>query len=239
MSYLFISPLLWTLDLYSPWWRFIHSNVFFVCFPLPFISHPAHLSSRLSDTGETGCRDCSKTVKKVAQEAGEIQLLLWMRQKGWRKAVTLSLLGQVTRVTGLSCMSEAPVFNHRGARLLLFPPSPHRLSQMNWPICQLPVQPAAESANKWASKDLPAGPSVITKVTLWDMWGSSLNPLYMLATVWRLTVKNYLNMRQTVQDVTYLLWCAALICCNAFNDHLKWLHEFVKSPNVKYNGNEK
>lgn len=34
--------------------------------------------------------------------------------------------------------------------------------QISQPICQLPVQTAAESANEWVSEDLPTGLSVIT-----------------------------------------------------------------------------
>lgn len=55
--------------------------------------------------------------------------------------------------------------------------------QIIQPICQLPVQLAAESANKWVSEDLPAGPSVITQVSLPDLqpphsWGISTNLQY-------------------------------------------------------------
>lgn len=51
-------------------------------------------------------------------------------------------------------MSGAPLFNHRGDTLLLFLQLPHRLPQINQPICQLPVQ----LANEWVPEDLPAGP---------------------------------------------------------------------------------
>lgn len=107
------------------------------------------------------------------EETGELKLQSRMKQRrrgvgGGGKAITLSLLGQVARVTGLSCMSGAPVFNHRGDALLLFLPLPHHLPQICRAICQLPVQLAAESANKWVSEDLPAERPVITKVTLSD-----------------------------------------------------------------------
>lgn len=73
----------------------------------------------------------------------------------------------VTIVPGLSCMSGAPVFNHRGDILLLF--SSGRLiaySLVHRPICQLSLQTAAESANEWVPEDLPAGPSAIIQVPL-------------------------------------------------------------------------
>lgn len=93
----------------------------------PFILHPAHLSSLVSDAVGMGCRGCREVVKSFHQRPVNYGCSRGRgREEEGEPSLYLSWAG-VTGVTGLSCMSGAPVFNHSGDTLLLFLPSPHCL----------------------------------------------------------------------------------------------------------------
>lgn len=90
------------------------------------ILHPAHLSSLVTDAVGMGCRGCRKVVKSFHQRPVSYGRSRGRGVEEGEPSLYLSWAG-VAGVTGLSCMSGAPVFNHRGDTLLLFLRLPHRL----------------------------------------------------------------------------------------------------------------
>lgn len=142
----------------------INTKLCFFCFSFFFLSYPGHLCAAVTDAAGTGVGKLLRAFTRRPVNYGRSRGRGGGKEEEEEGEPSLYLSG-VTGVTGLSCMSGAPVFNHRrGARRLfsaaassLTPPGSADRS------ASFLSDPAAESANEWAPEDLPAGPSVITQ----------------------------------------------------------------------------
>lgn len=107
-----------------------------------FLSYPGHLCAAVTDAAGTGVGKLLRAFTRRPVNYGRSRGRGGGKEEEEEGEPSLYLSG-VTGVTGLSCMSGAPVFNHRRDARRLFSAAASSLTppRISRPICQLPVRP--------------------------------------------------------------------------------------------------